>query len=179
MSGVLGGLIAAFPTPVTNSYESIATTTLSGGQTTVTFSSIPATFKHLQIRATFRMSASDNFMGRFNSDTGSNYTTHYMYGSGSGPGAYGSTGNIMNMAYTDTTDNQVVWIADILDYASTNKYKTVRRLNGYDANGSGFIYLGSHLWRNQTDAISTITFSINGAASFNNYSHFALYGIKG
>jgi len=66
-------------------------------------------------------------------------------------------------------------VTDILDYASTNKNKTVRTLGGFDANGSGYVNLTSNLWSN-TAAINTIT--INAVGTFNQYSQFSLYGIK-
>ena len=67
-------------------------------------------------------------------------------------------------------------IIDILDYADTSKYKTVRTLFGYDANGSGYIAFSSNLWQS-TSAITSITMTpVNGIAE---YSSFALYGIKG
>ena len=68
-------------------------------------------------------------------------------------------------------------VIDILDYANTNKYKTLRTLNGGDANGSGNIQIESGSWRN-TAAITSITLTHNGSG-FTQYSSFALYGIKG
>ena len=69
-------------------------------------------------------------------------------------------------------------VIDILDYANTNKYKTVRTLSGDDKNGSGYVVFGSGLWQN-TNAVSTITLTNHGATNFQQYSSFALYGIKG
>jgi hypothetical protein len=67
-------------------------------------------------------------------------------------------------------------IIDILDYADTNKYKTVRALSGTDNNGSGDIILGSGLYQ-QTTAITSITLEANGVNWLTN-SSFALYGIR-
>jgi hypothetical protein len=64
---------------------------------------------------------------------------------------------------------------DILDYANTNKFKTTRTLEGYDANGSGNVSLTSGLWQS-TSAINSIT--ITAVGTFNQYSQFALYGVK-
>jgi hypothetical protein len=66
-------------------------------------------------------------------------------------------------------------IVDILDYANTNKYKTLRALAGVDFNGSGRVGLTSGLWQS-TSAINAITLE---GSSFVQYSSFALYGIKG
>jgi hypothetical protein len=75
-----------------------------------------------------------------------------------------------------------VGIVDIQDYESTTKYKTTRTLNGTDINGtiagsSGFVFVSSGLWMS-TAAISSITITPDGN-NFNQYSSFALYGIKG
>ena len=71
------------------------------------------------------------------------------------------------------------FVSDVLDYANTNKYKTTRSLNGNDQNGSGYLWFASVLWMN-TNAISTVTITTAGGSNtFNQYSQFALYGIKG
>jgi hypothetical protein len=68
---------------------------------------------------------------------------------------------------------------DILDYANTNKYKTVRTLSGYDLNNATYGALRSYsgLWMN-TNAITSIKFYADGV-NLAQYSQFALYGIKG
>jgi hypothetical protein len=65
------------------SYESIATVTAgAGGVGSVSFTSIPSTYTHLQLRITGRStSASANGITtgiRLNGDTGSNYSLHYV-----------------------------------------------------------------------------------------------------
>ena len=77
-------------------FESIATTTVgSGGQSTITFSSIPSTYKHLQIRYAAKNSGtSENFVAMkwvYNSDTAANYSNHYIYGSGAATGSAATT----------------------------------------------------------------------------------------
>ena len=168
-------------------YESIATTTLSSVTTSVTFSSIPATFKHLQLRVfpknTRNGQNSASVFCQVNSDTSTaNYTYHALSGNGSTASASGlATGNYAGLIgetpSNDLTSTFGVMIYDFIDYANTNKYKTIRTLNGYDGNGNGVIYLTSNLWLN-TNAISTILFTCP-AYQFTQYSKFALYGIKG
>ncbi len=67
-------------------------------------------------------------------------------------------------------------VLDLLDYTNTNKTKVIRLLNGTDLNGSGRIIFGSGLV-NSTSAITSITFT--NATNWNQYTQFALYGIKG
>lgn len=171
---------------VATSYESIATVTVgSGGSSTITFSSIPATYTHLQIRAICRTTAGtsniNSIFGQFNSDTGSNYARHFINGSGTSVGANNGVSQTSMFWGTNIetlgTNIFAANVIDILDYANTNKYKTTRSLSGVDANGSGFVQFMSGLWMN-TAAVTSITILPN-SDSFIQYSHFALYGIKG
>jgi hypothetical protein len=168
-------------------YESIATTTVgAGGSATITFSSIPSTYQHLQIRALTRGSqagAANLWSVRFNSDTGNNYYgTHLVYGNGSSAGVFvTSQADLMywaDLVGSSTSANIFATsVTDILDYANTNKNKTVRTLYGWDANGSGVIALASSLWMS-TSAVNSITI-FPQSGNFSQYSSLALYGIKG
>jgi hypothetical protein len=72
-----------------------------------------------------------------------------------------------------------VGVTNIIDYDNTNKYKVIETLSGVDTNSAdGRIMFLSNLWRN-TNAITSIEIAPNYGSSFNQYSHFALYGIKG
>lgn len=68
---------------------------------------------------------------------------------------------------------------DILDYTSTNKNKTMRTLQGMDSNGGGTISLHSGLYYGTTNAVTSIKLYAASGGNLNQYSHFALYGIKG
>jgi hypothetical protein len=74
-------------------------------------------------------------------------------------------------------------VVDILDYTDTNKYTTVRWLQGFDTNGTvagygGLVVFTSGSWMN-TAAVTSISFEVEGSRSYTEYSSFALYGIKG
>ena len=177
MLNIIAGTLSVGVTPSTNSYESIATVTVgSGGSATVTFSSIPATFTHLQLRIMLPTSGDEPIL-RFNSDSGSNYSRHGLFGNGSSAAAYGVASDTYDGLSAGSSQPNVI-ITDILDYANTNKYKTTRTLAGFDQNGSGTIALRSANWRN-TNAITTITLTESNASNFPQYSSFALYGIEG
>ena len=164
------------------SYESIATVTVgAGGAADVTFSSIAATYTHLQVRGIARSTSTEcDVKVQLNGDTGSNYAYRRMYGTGSSVGADGSSGQT-TMFYCGRINAGTSLfganIIDILDYTNTNKYTTLRALMGFDANGSGYVSLGSGLWNN-TNAVTSIKL-IPHAGNFAQYTHFALYGIKG
>lgn len=161
------------------SYDSIASTTVgAGGVSNVTFSSIPATYTHLQIRANIVAGATFSQI-LLNSDSGANYTYHQMYADGATiNGAGAANQNQIFAAQTlNSTTNPTVMILDVLDYKDTNKFKTVRLWSGIDTNGGGEVYFRSGLWMN-TNAISTIQIQAQGGTStFAQNTIFSLYGI--
>lgn len=170
-----------------NSYESIATTTVgSGGSGTITFSSIPSTYQHLQIRILARgnqAAVSDSFIVRFNGDSGSNYTLRRLFGDGATVGSdsiapYTAVRGIEITGNTAAANIFGISTVDIIDYSSTVKYKTTKVLGGYDRNGAGWAGLVSGIWTN-TSAITDITITPVFGTLFSQYSSFALYGIKG
>jgi hypothetical protein len=161
-------------------FDSIATVTPYTTTTTVVFSSIPSTYRHLQIRgfaATTGVANNTNI--RFNGDTGGNYFYHYLSASGASVVA-GGVANITSIDSAIIANSSGAFtgvIIDILDYKDTNKYKTVRSLSGVDLNGSNtWLELKSGAWSN-TAAVNSITITSPGNA-FNSNSHWALYGIK-
>jgi hypothetical protein len=180
---------------IPTSYESIATVTVgSGGSSSIDFTSIPATYTHLQIRSIFRTDRSYPLdipyvqVGNGSIDTGANYSWHRLYGNGSTAGADGDANQnymytLLSSASTGGADIFAAGIIDILDYANTNKYKTLRFFSGADLNGTpssvpGQIHFTSGNWRN-TSAITNIRITPVVGPNFVQYSQFALYGIKG
>jgi hypothetical protein len=154
----------------------------SAGTASVTFSSIPATYTHLQVRAFYTNSGGtlDDAKWKFNNDTTlANYVQyHQLRGNGAAASAASSLGDYPNLStYGASTTNFSTAIVDMLDYANTNKYKTFRSLSGHDLNGSGNILYRSALWMS-TNAINEFTITAN-SGTFVQYSSFALYGIKG
>jgi hypothetical protein len=186
MSPILGILASSNYQRVTSAYYSIATTTVgSGGASSVDFTSIPATYTHLQVRYLARGSAVLNEVSirmRLNTDTGNNYARHLLEGDGSTAAAFATaSGSLMALgsipASTGTASAFGGGVVDILDYANTNKYKTSRSLSGDDRNGGGVVDLASSLWMN-TNAVTTVSV-FPDSGNFSQYSIVALYGIKG
>jgi hypothetical protein len=155
----------------------------------VTFNSIPQTYTHLQLRCFVRDQASapnpDYLLTQLNGVTTAQYTNHTLYGNGSSAVAdafnlntYGFCGPLAYVSGAYSTANAYTpVIIDILDYANTNKYTTLRSLGGFDSNGTGRVGLFSGLW-NSTAAVTSIFIS---TANNNEVSGsvYALYGIKG
>jgi len=185
LNNVVASLNGEGVAPSTTSYESIATVTVgSGAASAVDFTSIPSTYKHLQIRgiANRTSGGDDNInlrLGNGSIDTGTNYSGHQLLGDGSGTAGYSavSASSITAIPSSSASSSFGAFVIDILDYADTNKYKTVRILCGDDRNGSGYVIFRSGNWRN-TAAIDSIRFVPN-SGNITQYSTFALYGIKG
>ena len=190
MSPILG-IWASAQQPALNatSFESIATVTVgSGGSSTVTFNSIPSTYTHLQVRLLARSGRARTANGSLYVQLNSNYLTSYhtVFGNGASVTAQGSSGGLTNgeailFVPGSTAGANIfgVGVIDILDYANTNKTKVLRALHGDDLNGEGYAALTSGMW-NSTSAVTSITFgSVDGGTNIPQYSHFALYGIKG
>jgi hypothetical protein len=186
--GIYASQISGHLWAPSGAYDSIATTTVgAGGVADITFTSIPSTYTHLQIRFLAQCSnsatATDNLAFRFNSDTGGNYTRHYMEGNGSSATAGANTG--VTQVYATCAQTSPSYpsafgggVLDILDYTNTNKYTTTRALSGVDFNISGgAVQFTSGLWLN-TAAITSINIRAL-AGNLTQYSQFALYGIKG
>ncbi len=160
----------------------IATTTLSTGTATITFSNIPQNYEHLQVRASVLTSINGFIVGlRLNSDSGFNYTTHRLNGNGSAVAAAADTSltyaRLFGQSTGTSTTSPTAMLVDILDYTNTNKYTTIRALAGCDKNGDGEVSLQSSLWLN-TNAISSIQFRLDVAGNMEVGTSFALYGIK-
>jgi hypothetical protein len=172
--GVIASSIAKI-----GSFDSISTVTSTGSSGTITFSSIPSTYTHLQIRGIIASPSSNYSLIRFNSDTGSNYTAHFLYGSGSS--AVASALTSQTAGYTTRADagspTFATGIIDILDYANTNKNKTFRTLTGWENNTTGIVMLNSGVWMS-TSAITQIDL-ITQSGNYSSGTTFALYGIKG
>lgn len=176
------GILASAGGGAATAYESIATATGTGSSGTITFSSIPSTYTHLQIRMTCNDSNNGNYlqMKANNDGSASNYVRHFLAGNGSavsaGGTASGTYASWLDSTYGGySTNTNSVKIIDILDYASTTKNKTFRGFFGYDQNGAGDVIISSGLWLS-TSAITRI--DIIDGTNFTTGSTFALYGIK-
>ena len=186
MLNVISGILDAGVPPVTSSYESIATLNGTGSSGIISFTSIPSTYKHLQVRYIARdtrsTSGGNTVYLTVNGDSGSNYSTHDIEANGSSIGAGAETnGTRINYGVVTSANDGAniygVGVIDILDYADTNKYKTARWLSGFDTNGGGLLRFISGSWRS-TSAINRI--DINATiGNWTSSSSFALYGIKG
>jgi hypothetical protein len=180
MGGMLGALVGSFA-PVAGAFESIATATPTSS---FDFTSIPSTYKHLQVRINARLTATgtpaSGFVMKINADsTAANYRYHYLRGDGSTASAFSDINqfDLYSLPTADAASNIFgTIIIDIVDYASTTKNKTLRWFIGNDRNGAGTVALASGLYMSTT-ALSEINFSTS--SGFASGTTFSLYGIKG
>ena len=192
---ILGTVASQFSGKAFGSFESIATSSIgSDGTGTITFDSVPATFKHLQLRLIARTNRAtvpgDYLKIKFNDDASSNYIQHSLSTSLADTPIRSDSDGVGTFIYgyhiTSVSPYFSSSMYEILEYRSTNKTKVIRGytgqdsnanfVNGYNASGVGFI---SALWNNSSDPITKITIQPVVGTVFVQYSHFALYGIKG
>jgi hypothetical protein len=171
---------------VPTSFDSIATFTPTGTNT-VTFSSIPQTYKNLQLRINAIGTASFSSIQVRVNGVSSGYIVQYISATGSGrsAGALTSTSRLLLLNISGTGDSSypTVAIADFIDYASTSKNKTVRLLAGTEKNTGASAPLGEILLESglypSTTAISSIEVFMVGGQNYVSGTSIALYGIKG
>lgn len=156
------------PTPT---YTALATLTASGGETSVTFSSIPATYRDLVLVWNGTAGTSQTVRVRFNSDSGSNYS--YVYANGDGSSATSLSGTSTSILQNYLFSNPTVCILQIMDYSATDKHKTVISRWNTAQNG---LQMNAERWAN-TAAITTVECSL-AASSINSGTTFSLYGIE-
>jgi hypothetical protein len=179
------GGVAAVP-----AYELISTTILGSTQSEVTFSNLgdwSSTYKHLQVRATFRSTHAANDVPvniRLNGVTGASYSYHLIYASGTGTassfGAGSNTSFYLGNFSTGSTSTANVFgtsVIDLLDAYSTTKNKTLRARSGVYSNSNVTIGINSGALYS-TSAVSSLTI-FPDTRSWAAGSRFSIYGVKG
>jgi len=172
-----------------SSEDILAEEVLTSSQASVTFSSLDtlaAGYQHLQLRMVTRdnrgISGTNNIRLQVNSDSGSNYADHGLYGNGSSVLSYANTSQSqfnalsINPSNSDTADAFGAGVVDFLDCFETTKYTTIRSLNGVTVAAGSTIRLSSSVWMN-TNALDTLLI-YPSSASFVSGSRFTLIGLK-
>lgn len=185
-------MLAGNPAFSPNVFESITTLTASSGTVaSFDFTSIPSTYKHLQLRGIVRATDGNDmpWVRINNSSTSSDYMWHNLVGNGQSLSAGNGVGQgdtyfrFRPMANTNSPANSYAgFVMDILDYANTSKIKAIKIRGGHTHNllhgtqsNPAFIGISSGAYF-QTSAINRITFITS--ANYAQYSSIALYGIR-
>lgn len=158
-------------------YEPIATTTLGSAASSITFSTIPATYTDLRIAfVPAGGSGANSVFVQFNSDTGTNYSRTALYGDGAtATSARNTTQTRITYAAAMQATYPEFFSLDVFSYAGST-YKTCLGTQSSDANGSGYTASIVGLWRS-TSAITSLSLNNNGG-NFATGSIATLYGIK-
>lgn len=163
----------------TGTYTLINSSTLGSTQSSVTFSSIPATYTDLVLVCSIIATASTSANIQFNGDTASNYSYTVLDSDGT-TASSNKQNNVTGIQLAGwssnlgSSTNPSPAIVHINDYSNTTTYKTgVVRSSAYGSSSSCVdLFIG--MWRS-TAAINSI--KIN-ASSFATGSTFKLYGIE-
>jgi hypothetical protein len=149
----------------------LANITLGSAAATVTFSSIPATYRDLRLVISGSgASASGLHYLQINADTASNYSSVRMYGDGASTGSDTATSGgarIGNIYGSDMNG-----IIDIFDYSATDKHKTMLSRNNIP---TGLVIADVNRWASTAAVTSVKVFP--GAGSYNTGMTFSLFGI--
>lgn len=156
----------------------IATQTLGSSTSTITFSSIPSTYTDLRIVFTPIGAVSNVYIQmRFNGDSGSNYSSLNIRGSGSAAGSqrFAATEGYPLSANDGLPTSYPAFCGiDVFSYASS-KYKTWLSQAANDQNGSGDIDTWVGLWRSTAAITSVSLIGYNG--NLGTGTTATLYGI--
>jgi hypothetical protein len=151
-------------------YTPLATVTLGSSASSVTFSSISATYRDLVIVLDGTATANTVLRFRYNGDTGNNYERVGMSGNGTSASPFSGVNTSLRLVGWRTARTNA--IHQVMDYSATDKHKTsLTRANATDSE----TVAAAGRWAN-TAAITSIELSLD-ANQFATGSTFALYGI--
>jgi len=163
-----------------NTLTLIETKTLTSDQSTVVFSSIPATYTDLLVVLSVRGSQSsvnESYEIYFNG-TNTNRSGTRWYGTGTAVEADGASQleGVGNTATSDVFSNESVYI---FNYTSTTGSKHFMFESGTSTNSTnGYQIFGTGRWNPATSvAINSITFDGNSSTTLLTGSTLSLYGI--
>jgi hypothetical protein len=157
------------PTPT---YTPLATVTLGSSAASVTFSSIPATYRDLIVVLNVGGTSTAQVRVQYNGDTGSNYSAVRMTGDGSTTSSGSATEASMRLSASLSTAVQTALIHQIMDYSATDKHKSV--LNRHSS-AATHVEATAGRWAS-TSALTSISFILS-TGSYISGSRFDLYGV--
>lgn len=168
------------------SYFFIATNDVVSSTSSITFSSIPSTYQHLQLRYVGRNGRASDTAGFLGLQINGSYTTYLsaMYGSGTAPTGLDSSpsgSNGYQLHATGASANASAYgagIVDFLNYSSTTQLKTARVIHAAPSGSSESLIGVTTMTLTNTAAISSITITGIDGANVIAGSKFSLYGLK-
>jgi hypothetical protein len=164
-------------------YEPIATTTLGTASTTITFSSIPATYTDLKLILVVNGSSGGSFSPqlRFNGSSGGTEYSDLFINTDGTTGSSASNGSSAKIALAAggsiSSTIPSFFEVDIFSYASSSVFKSVLGSYSNDRSGSGFSARKAAVRRNVA-AITSLELNTDAVGSFAIGTTATLYGIK-
>jgi hypothetical protein len=163
-------------------YVPIATQTLGSATASITLSSIPSTYQDLVLISNFALSGTGDAtriqVGNGSIDTSTNYSSTWLYGTGSTAGSgresSATSTRFAGAAVGPSTDFST-GIISFQNYANTSIYKTW--IDRYSGVTSSEVMTTVGLWRS-TSAINTVKLFNISSSNFLVGSTFTLYGIQ-
>lgn len=181
------GIVSSGANVAGGAFESIASTTLSSDVSSYTFSNIPQTYEHLQVRMLVK-TAPTSFSDWYRLQVKGSSVSESSYDVDANGATVGQSFNTSSItsAFAPTNSSSLanyfgVAVVNIFDYAKTDKAKTWHSLFGFDANTVINPRLGfSQTIDTSTSAITSLEISQPTAgADLAAGTKLALYGIKG
>jgi hypothetical protein len=170
--------VPAWATASSGGMTLISTTSLTGSS--VTISSIPSTYKNLQliIRNILPTNDGDGVTLRLNSDTGTRYQLR-AFSSTNQDSIDFDQNDIAISAALDNPNNQNLIVIDIFDYANTTTWKmgSFVSITPNYTTSTQFSRRAAMMYYNQTSAISAINLICGGGGTFTSGTAL-LYGVQ-
>jgi len=155
------------PTPT---YTALATVTLGASASSVTFSSIPATYRDLILVFAGTVSTAQGLKVQFNADaTDGNYSRVYMYGDGSSA----VSESFSNSRALEVGTSQTTATLQVMDYSATDKHKTQLSRGGP---ADSLVLAQASRWAN-TAAITSLGIVADGGTTISTGTVISLYGV--
>ena len=158
----------------TTTYTALANITLGGSAASVTFGSIPSTYRDLVLVHAGTTSNADvnTILARLNGDSGSNFFQVAMTGYAGVTGTFTFTGTGVSAGLSRSSEVNVN-TTTIMDYSATDKHKTALSRH----NNPTLVRAVATRWAN-TAAVTSIVLVMDTGATFSSGTTFALYGIE-
>lgn len=173
-------MLAGNPAFDPGNFIAIASTSLNSNTTTVTFSNIPQTYKHLLVRAytkptNVNLTNGQGSVAVYANGSSSGYRWSRSYGNArdAGSGAYAGA------IYLDTFNTAEFWVNTYTDTTLTKQiYGTSSFVSQTAVAGGSFVFqISTNNTSGDTSAVTSLTFTNTEGWQFASGSIFMLYGI--
>lgn len=176
--GILNSQVSG-PSFPTSEFELISSTTLTSTVSSITFSSIPQTFRSLQIvGSTVASSGGQRIFVTMNGNTNGNGAVARVQGSTAS--ATGQNITTREFGLTGTSDSPGVFTGTLTGYALSQGRKGIVGLTARADPASSSAYASMQVMHNvgQINAITSLEFTPDNSATFQSGTTIQLYGVK-